>query len=393
VQVIVLDSSNFHLFQPLLYQVATAGLSPADIASPIRHILRRQKNADVQLKTVTGVDTAKNEVIAGVERIPFDFLVVATGARHSYFGHEQWEKNAPGLKSISDATKIRRNILLAFERAELEGDEKKRQALLTFVIVGGGPTGVELAGAIAELSQTALAKEFRHVDPRTAKVIVIEAGPRVLASFPEKLSHKALGALSSLGVDVRTGSRVTHVDFDGVWLGENQILSKNVIWAAGVIASPAGQWLQTKNDGAGRVIVSPDLSIPGHRNIYVIGDTACVVINGKPLPGVSPVAMQEGRYVARLIKMKTAGEDSSKPFFYKDKGNLATVGRKFAVADLGFVKLSGFVAWVAWLLVHIYFLIGFQNRILVLIQWAWAYLTFQRGARLIVSDKDILDVE
>ena len=386
-QITVFDANNHHLFQPLLYQVATAGLSPSDIASPIRHILWKDKNIDVRLERITGVDVHKKEVIAGLDRQPYDYLVIATGATHGYFGHPDWGKFAPGLKSISDATFIRKKILLAFEKAELETQPEARETLLTFVIVGGGPTGVELAGAIAELAQKALAKEFHHVDPRSAKIILIEAGDRVLSTFPEKLSARARQALEKLGVQVRLNARVTQVDQTGVWVGADHILSKTVLWAAGVVASPAGQWLGVEMDRAGRVKVNEDLTVPGHPDIYVIGDTASVVIDDKPLPGVSPVAMQEGRFVAKILgkRIQRGHNDPGlkSKFVYKNKGNLATVGRKFAVADLGFVQLSGFVAWFAWILVHIYYLIGFRNRLLVIIQWAWAYLTFQRGARLI----------
>jgi NADH:ubiquinone reductase (H+-translocating) len=388
-QIIVVDGRNYFLFQPLLYQVATAGLSPADIAAPIRGVLRHQKNTDVVMKKVTGVDLKAQEVIAENERIPFDYLVLATGAHHGYFGHDNWEKFAPGLKSISDATKIRRNILLAFEAAELEPDPEKRKALLTFIIVGAGPTGVELAGAISELSRRALASDFRHIDPRSAKIILIEASPQILASFPQSLSKSATEALLKHGVEIRTNSRVGEINNEGVSIGSQKISAKTVIWAAGVVASPAGKWINADMDYAGRIKVRSDLSVPGHINIFAIGDTAAFTQDGKLLPGVSPVAMQEGRYLARLIKARIKGKEFKGEFHYFNKGNLATVGRSFAVADLGAIKFAGFFAWVAWLVVHIYYLIGFRNRLLVIIQWAWAYLTFKPGARLIVAaDED-----
>jgi len=387
-QIIVIDGRNYFLFQPLLYQVATAGLSPADIASPIRGVLRHQQNTDVVMKKVTGVDLQAQVVIAENEKISFDYLVLATGAHHGYFGHDNWENFAPGLKSISDATKIRRNILLAFEAAELEPDLEKRKALLTFVIVGAGPTGVELAGAISELSRRALASDFRHIDPRSAKIILIEASPQILASFSPGLSKKAAKALLKHGVEIRTNSRVGDINGEGVSIGSQKILAKTVIWAAGVVASPAGKWIDADVDYAGRIKVRQDLSVPGHRNIFAIGDTAAFIQDGKLLPGVSPVAMQQGRYLARLINAKIKGKEFESEFHYFNKGNLATVGRSFAVADLGRVKFAGFFAWVAWLVVHIYYLIGFRNRLLVIIQWAWAYLTFKPGARLIVSPEE-----
>jgi NADH dehydrogenase len=390
VQVTVVDRQNHHLFQPLLYQVATADLSPADISSPIRSILRNQANAEVLLAEVTGIDVEGRRVLMGNRSIPYDYLVLATGAWHSYFGHDAWAPFAPGLKSITDATRIRRQVLLAFEAAEMETDSAKRQALLTFVIVGGGPTGVEMAGAIAGLAHKSIVRDFRHISPASARIILVEAEPRLLGAFPASLAEKAKQKLQRLGVEVRTGVAVKDVDAEGVLIGGERVPANTVIWAAGVKASPAGVWLGVETDRAGRVIVEPDLTVPGHPEIFVIGDTARLTIDGKMLPGVAPVAMQEGRYVGRVIRNRLAGQIKQKPFRYRDKGNLATVGRSFAIADLGKVKLAGFIAWIAWLVVHIFYLIGFRNRLLVMIQWAWSYITYQRGARLITGEPDQL---
>ncbi len=386
VQVTVIDRQNHHLFQPLLYQVATADLSPADISSPIRSILRNQANAEVLLAEVTGIDVERRRVLMGDRSVPYDYLVLATGAWHSYFGHDAWAPFAPGLKSITDATRIRRQVLLAFEAAEMETDSAKRQALLTFVIVGGGPTGVELAGAIAGLAHKSIVRDFRHISPASARIILVEAEPRLLGAFPASLAEKAKQKLQRLGVEVRTGVAVKDVDAEGVLIGDERVPAKTVIWAAGVKASPAGVWLGVETDRAGRVIVEPDLTVPGHPEIFVIGDTARLTVDGKTLPGVAPVAMQEGHYVAQVIRNRLAGQINQKPFRYRDKGNLATVGRSFAIADLRKVKLAGFIAWVAWLVVHIFYLIGFRNRLLVMIQWAWSYITYQRGARLITGE-------
>lgn len=383
VDVTVIDRSNHHLFQPLLYQVATAGLSPGDITEPIRKILRKQKNTEVLMTEVTGVDVENKEVITQTRKIPYDYLVIATGASHSYFGHPEWEANAPGLKSIQDALKIRRKVLCAFEKAELEPDSERRKAYLNFVIVGGGPTGVELAGSIAELAHRSLASDFRHIDPRSTRVLLLEAAPRILLAFPESLSQKAKESLEKLGVEIRLNSTVEKIDASGVWVQGEHLRTETVLWAAGVKASPAGKWLNGEMDRAGRVKVNPDLSLPHHPEIFVIGDTAWAMQDGKPLPGVAPVAMQQGRYVGKKIAKEVTGKKINAPFRYVNKGNLATIGRAFAVADFGKVRLSGFVAWVLWLFVHILYLAGFENRVLVLIQWAWAYLTFQRGARLI----------
>jgi NADH dehydrogenase len=385
VELTVIDRNNHHLFQPLLYQVATAGVSPADITAPIRHVLRKQRNTTVLMAEVTGIDLTNQRVVTQDKTLPFDYLVVATGARHSYFGHDEWEPYAPGLKSIVDATSIRRKVLLAFEEAERESDPDRIQSLLTFVLVGAGPTGVEMAGAIGELASCVLAQDFKHINPRSARVILVEALPRILPAFDEHLAQKALQALHRLGVEVRTNSPVEYIDATGVVIAGKRVSTKNVIWTAGVAASPAGKWLQTETDRAGRVKVEPDLSLPGHPNVLVIGDTSSLLQNGKPLPGVAPVAMQEGEYAASVIASRIAGQEAPPPFHYKDKGNLSTVGRSFAIADLGWIRMYGFLAWVLWLVVHILYLIGFRNRVLVMFQWAWAYFTYQRGARLITD--------
>ncbi|HCI82659.1 MAG TPA: FAD-dependent oxidoreductase [Ktedonobacter sp.] len=385
VDITVIDRSNHHLFQPLLYQVATAGLSPADISAPIRYILRHQHNASVMLAEVTGIDMEAQQVQMEGRSVPYDYLIVATGATHAYFGHDEWEEFAPGLKTITDATTIRRRILLAFEAAEIEPDPEKRKALLTFVLVGAGPTGVEMAGAIAELAHKALAHDFRNIDPASAHILLVEASPRGLLAFPEHLASDAQKALERLGVEVMTHAVVEQISDEGVVIGGHMLKAKTVIWTAGVTASPAGQWLDADVDRAGRVKVQPDLTLPEHDNVFVIGDTATLQQDGKPLPGVAPVAMQEGVYAASVIRERIAGKSDMKPFHYHNKGNLATVGRSFGLADLGTIKLTGFIGWMFWLTVHIFFLIGFRNRFIVLFQWAWAYLTYQRGARLIVQ--------
>ena len=382
--VTVVDRHNYHLFQPLLYQVATAGLSPADIAAPIRGILR-DANCSVHLARVTGIDPKAQTVTTDRGTLGYDHLIVATGARHAYFGHDEWESAAPGLKKIEDATEIRRRILIAFERAETETDEAERRRLLTFVIVGGGATGVEMAGAIAELSKKALAADFRSIDPRDARIVLVEAGPRLLPSFDPSLSDYAKRALESLGAEVILNRAVTECDAGGVALGEERIESRTVIWAAGVRASPAGKWLDVETDRAGRVIVNPDLSAPGYPNVFVIGDTALVKDeHGKPLPGVANVAKQQGKYVARLLDLRTHG-GVVPPFRYSDPGSMATIGRSRAVAEINGVKLKGLVAWLLWSLVHVYFLIGFRSRLMVALSWAWSYLTFERGTRLITG--------
>ena len=387
-KVTVIDRRNYHLFQPLLYQVATAGLSPADIASPIRGILRDQANAEVLMARVTGVDRARREVmIDGSERrIPYDYLIIAAGARHAYFGHDEWEDVAPGLKKIDDATAIRHRILVAFEKAETTADPEERRRLLTFVIVGGGPTGVEMAGAIAELAKMTLVKDFRTIDPASARVILVEGGPRVLLAFPEDLSAKARHSLEKLGVEVLTNTPVELCDAGGVVSAGMRIEARTILWAAGVQAAPAAKWLQADKDRAGRVKVNPDLTVPGEPDIFVIGDNATVVqANGQPVPGVAPAAQQMGQHVARVIAGRIAGKPVATPFRYRNYGNFATIGRHAAVADFGWLKLSGYPAWLLWGAAHIYFLIGFRNRLAVMLDWLWAYVTFQRGVRLITG--------
>ncbi|MGO8920398.1 MAG: NAD(P)/FAD-dependent oxidoreductase [Stellaceae bacterium] len=386
VDIVLIDRHNYHVFQPLLYQVATAGLSPADIAAPIRAILRRQRNAGVVLGTVTGIDTAGRAVLLGERRIAYDQLVVATGARHSYFGHDDWERVAPGLKTLDDATAIRRKILLALELAESSDDAAERRRLMTFVIIGAGPTGVELAGAIAELTRVALAADFRTIDPAMCRIVLVEAGPRVLPAFPERLSAVAGQALERLGVELCLGSAVMACRTDGVMAGDHFIASRTLLWAAGVAASPAALWLDAAHDRSGRVTVRPDLTLPGHSEIFVIGDTAHVTdAAGKPLPGIAPAAKQQGEYVARVLRAALAGRTPPVAFRYRHLGSLATIGRKSAIADFGALRLSGRLAWLLWGAIHIYFLIGFRNRLTVMLDWLWAYVTFQRGARLITG--------
>ena len=387
VRVTVIDRTNYHLFQPLLYQVATAALSPADIAAPIRAILSKCKNMEVTLAEVRSVDVdAKKVKMSDGTELSYDFLILATGARHSYFGHDEWEKLAPGLKSLEDAIEVRRRLLLAFEYAEKIADEAARRAAMTFVIIGGGPTGVEMAGAIAEISRHTLAKDFRHIDPSQARVILIEGEPRLLAAFPEDLSAKALKQLVDLGVEVRTGTRATNLTEAGLQAGDEFIPCRGKIWAAGNNASFVGKTLGAPVDRVGRVIINDDLTIPAHPEIQVIGDLANFSHQtGQPLPGVSPVAMQQGRHAARNTLAMIAGR-KPQPFHYWDKGSMATIGRNKAVADLKLMHLSGLPAWLAWLFVHIIFLVGFRSRLLVLFQWAWAYLTFDKGARLITRN-------
>jgi len=386
--VTVIDRRNYHLFQPLLYQVATAALSPADIAAPIRGILGRQPNTNVILGTVTGIDMTGRAVLIGQRRIPYDQLVIATGARESYFGHDEWAAATLGLKKIDDATTMRRRILVAFEWAEDSDDEAEHRQLLTFVIIGGGPTGVELAGALAELAKAALARDFRRIDPTTARIVLIEAGPRLLPSFPPKLSAVAARALTRLGVELRLDAKVTGCDCEGAVLGDERIESRTLIWAAGVAASPAAAWLGIAPARGGRVPVMSDLSLPGKPEVFVIGDTAQVEgLGGQPLPGVAPVAKQEGAYVARVIAARIAGKRAPAPFRYRNLGNLATIGRKEAVVDFGRLQLTGRFAWLVWGLAHIYFLIGFRNRMAVAVDWLWSYLTYQRGARLITGQE------
>jgi NADH dehydrogenase len=383
--VTLIDRHNYHLFQPLLYQVATAALSPADIAAPVRAILRGQGNAAVMLADVSGIDLAAKEVIAEGKRIPYDILVLATGAQHAYFGHDDWAPFAPGLKTIDDATYLRRRILLAFERAEAEQDAAERARLLTFVVIGGGPTGVEMAGAIAELAKWALAADFRNIDPRSARIVLVEGGPRLLPALHADLSEKARLSLEKLGVEVRLNAMVTACSDHDVAIGAERIETRTIMWAAGVKASPAAAWLGVTGDRVGRVKVAADLSVVEHPDVFAIGDTALALdADGKPLPGVAPVAKQQGEYLAKLLAARAEGK-TLPPFRYRDFGSLATIGRKHAVADFGRVRLSGFVAWVLWSAAHVYFLIGFRRRMIVALHWAWSYLTFQRGTRLITG--------
>ena len=386
VDVIVIDRQNHHCFQPLLYQVATAALSPAEIAWPIRHILRQQRNATVLMAEVSGIDLAGRCVQTSAGPISYDYLVIATGATHSYFGHDDWIDFAPGLKRIEDATRIRRSILLAFEHAELAHDDAERQRLLTFVIVGGGATGVEMAGAIAEIARQTLAKDFRRIDPRSSRIILLEAGPRVLPTLPEDLSAYAERTLTRMGVDVRTSTRVINCDRRGVDLDRGRIDTSTIIWAAGVVASPAARWLGAEHDRAGRVLVRPDLSLPDHPEVFVIGDAAGVHDQtGAMVPGVAQAAKQMGRYVGRVIAARVDETPSLPPFRYRSFGDLATIGRRAAVVNFGYLRLKGFVGWLFWSLVHIYFLIGVKNRFIVAFTWLWDYLTFHRGARLITE--------
>ena len=386
VRVTVIDRTNYHLFQPLLYQVATAALSPADIAAPVRAVLSKCKNMEVTLAEVQSIDVNAKKVRMVDGEIDYDYLILATGARHSYFGHPEWEKLAPGLKSLEDAVEIRRRILLAFEYAEKITDEATRKAAMTFVIVGGGPTGVEMAGAIAEIARYTLAKDFRHIDPSQARVILVEGEPKVLATFPEDLRDSAMKQLVDLGIEVRTGIHATNLSEHGLQVGDEFIPCRVKIWAAGNNASFVGHSLGVPIDRVGRVIVNNDLTIPNHPEVQVIGDLANFSHQtGQPLPGVSPVAMQQGRHAARNILGMIDGRKPQR-FWYFDKGSMATIGRNKAVADLKLVHLSGIPAWLAWLFVHVIFLVGFRNRLAVLFQWAWAYFSFNKGARLITRN-------
>jgi NADH dehydrogenase len=381
----VLDRGNHHLFQPLLYQVATAGLSAPDIAAPLRHILRRQRNATVLMEDVVVIEPQSSRLrLSDGRTLDYDFLLLATGAAHAYFGHDDWAAHAPGLKTLDDALHIRRRILSAFERAEAETDPAARRALLTFAIVGGGPTGVELAGTLAEIARHTLKREFRRIDPREARVLLLEAGPRVLASFPESLSAKARRQLEKLGVEVRTGIPVRSIDDDGVQLGDERIAARTVLWAAGVAASPLARSLGVELDRQGRVPVLPDLRAPGIDNVYVAGDLASLRQDGKAVPGVAPAAKQMGAHVAHAIRARLRGGDPPS-FRYRDYGNLATIGRMAAVVHLGKLELSGAIAWWFWLLAHVFFLIGFRNRLVVMLNWTWAYWTYQRAARIILG--------
>jgi NADH dehydrogenase len=388
VDLTVIDRHNYHLFQPLLYQVATAALSPADIAQPIRAVLRHQQNATVLLDEVIGVDSAARRVESRFgPNQDYDYLVLATGSQYAYFGHSDWPRLAPGLKSIDDATFIRRRVLLAFEEAETVTDPVIRRRLLTFVLVGAGPTGVEMAGALAELAHATLSRDFRHINPQTAHIVLVEAGPRVLAGFPEKLAAFARSSLERMGVEVLLGTAIEAIDRDGVVAKGERIEAANVIWCAGVEASPVANWLGVSAGKGGRVRVGPDLSVPGHPDIFVIGDAALVTdARGEELPGLAPVAQQQGQYVGKLIARHLNGEPAPMPFGYRDKGTLATIGRHSAIADFGRVRLAGFFAWVLWGIVHIFFLIGFRNRMAVFLNWIWAWLTYSRGARLITGE-------
>ncbi len=385
VEITVIDRQNYHCFQPLLYQVATAALSPADVAWPIRHILRQQKNATVLMTEVNGVDAVAGTVSTQVGPLRFDYLVIATGARNWYFGHHQWAGVAPGLKRVEDATRIRRNILSAFEKAEIARDDIERKRLLTFVIIGGGPTGVEMAGAIAEVARQTLARDFRRIDPRTARIVLIESGPRLLPTFSEEHSRYARDTLVAMGVDVMTSSPVAECDGRGVDLAGGRIEAGSIIWAAGVMASPAAQWISAEHDRGGRVVVRPDLSLQGFNDIFVIGDSASVKdASGRRVPGLASAAKQMDKYVGKLIAARVAGQ-LVPPFRYPNEGSLATIGRRAAVVELGPIQLKGFIGWVFWSAVHIYFLIGLRNRFVVAITWLWSYVTFKRGARLITE--------
>jgi len=386
VELVLIDRQNYHLFQPLLYQVATAALSPADVAWPIRRILRRQKNARVIMGEVTGIDVAERRVLLDNDTEDYDYLVLAPGASHAFFGHDEWAQWAHGLKTVVDATSIRRRVLLAFEQAETVHDADARARLQTFVIIGGGPTGVEMAGAISELARKALAADFRRIDPRAARVILIEAGDRILSSFPPKLSAYAQTALQRLGVEIRLSSPVTHCGPEGVCVGAEAIPCANIIWAAGVAASPAADWLQVEQDRNRRVIVGPKLEVPQREGIFVIGDSAlCVDASGRTVPGIATVAKQQGAYVGRLIAARVQQKKEPTAFRYRDYGQLATIGRRAALVDLGWLRFKGWLAWWFWGLVHIYFLINTRSRLTVAIQWLWSYITFDSGARLIVD--------
>ncbi|MHB8380764.1 MAG: NAD(P)/FAD-dependent oxidoreductase [Candidatus Binataceae bacterium] len=389
VRITLIDRRNHHLFQPLLYQVATAALNPSDIASPIRRILRKQKNVSVILGDAVAIDAAKKIVQLADGEVAYDFLVVAAGATHSYFGHDQWMEAAPGLKTLEDAVEIRRRVLVAYEAAERETDQHRITEWMTFVIIGAGPTGVEMAGALAEISRRVLERDFRHIQPERARIVLIEAGPKVLPAMSPESSASATRQLEHMGVEVITGSSVTGVDGNGVTHTAGRIDARTIIWAAGVAASPLGKSLGAPVDRAGRVRVNQDLSVPGADSVFVIGDLAAINSDGKPVPGVSPAAIQEGRHAAANIARAIRGEPPI-AFRYRDKGTLATIGRAAAVADLGRLHLHGFIAWMAWLLVHIFYLIGFRNRFLVISEWAWVYLWNDRGARLITGDVEPL---
>jgi NADH:ubiquinone reductase (H+-translocating) len=391
IEVTLLDRHNHHLFQPLLYQVAMAGLSPAEIAAPIRSMLAQYANIRVLLGNVQSISLAQKTVVADIGEFPYDYLILCCGATHSYFGHDEWEEYAPGLKSLAQATEIRRRVLTAFENAERITDPEERRKYLTFVIVGGGPTGVELAGAIGEMSRHTLAKDFRSINARSARVVLIEAGPRILPSFSEQQAIRAVHDLEKLGVEVRSSCRVTSIDADGVQAGPERLRAATVLWAAGVKASPLAQQAGLEVDAQGRAIVGPDLSVRNHPEVFVAGDQSVFTHQtGKPLPGTAPVAMQQGRYLARAILADLHGRPRQ-PFHFVDKGQMATIGRSRAILEIGRLRLGGLLAWITWLAVHIYYLTGFHNRLLVVLQWAWSYVTFGRGARLIVGKEWRID--
>ncbi len=388
IRITLVDRRNHHLFQPLLYQVATAGLSAPDIAAPLRHILGHQRNVEVRLGEVVAIDKQARQVrMADGSTLDYDSLLLATGATHAYFGHDEWADDAPGLKTLDDAIALRRKLLLAFERAEAEPDPEKKAAWLSFAVVGGGPTGVELAGTLAEIARHTLRNEFRHIDPASAKVRLVEAGPRVLSTFPEVLSLKARRQLEKLGVEVMTGTPVSHIDGQGFKLGDHFVPARTVVWAAGVAASPLARTLDVPLDRVGRVQVQPDLTLSGHPELFVAGDLAALnQANGKPVPGVAPAAKQMGKYVADVIRARLHGKAAPGPFKYADFGNLATIGRMAAIVHLGKLQLSGVLAWWFWLAAHVFFLIGFRNRVVVLLNWAVAYWSYQRSARIIFGD-------
>lgn len=386
VDVTVIDKQNHHLFQPLLYQVATAGLSPADIAAPIRSILRKYSNIRVLLDCVRGVDT-ENQTVTVNESAPihYDWLILATGAHHSYLGNDEWAHWAPGLKTLDDATEVRGNVLIALERAEMETDKTKRDALLTFIVIGGGPTGVEMAGAIAELAHRSVSGDFRSITPNCSRIILVDSGKRLLKSFPESLSATALKALNQLGIEVRLGIRIAEVHDRGVMIGTELVCANTIVWAAGVMASPAAKWLGRTGDRSGRMPVDDDLRVAGLSNVMVIGDTAtCLDEGGAPFPGVAPVAKQQGYYAAKAIMRRIEGQDV-KPFRYRNYGNMATIGRQRAIVDFGRVQVSGLMAWLLWSVIHVYFLVGFRSRLTVGMTWLWNYVTFERNARLITG--------
>ena len=387
-RITLIDRRNHHLFQPLLYQVATAGLSSPDIAAPLRHILRRQRNVDVRLGEVVAIDKQQRHVVLGDgTQVAYDLLMVASGATHAYFGHDEWAGDAPGLKTLDDALLLRRKLLLAFERAEAESDPEKKAAWLSFAVVGAGPTGVELAGTLAEIARHTLKNEFRHIDPASARVRLVEAGPRVLSSFPERLSQKAREQLERLGVEVLTGTPVNDINAFGFQLGDVHVPARTVVWAAGVAASPLARTLDVPLDRAGRVQVQPDLTVPGHPEIFVAGDLASLQqADGRPVPGVAPAAKQMGGHVAAVIRARLDGKPVPAPFHYKDQGNLATIGRMAAIVHMGKLQLSGVLAWWFWLAAHVFFLIGFRNRLVVLLNWGVAYWSYQRSARIILGN-------